>query len=82
MIFNPVRYGQEKEYAITARGTVSVSATTAKAGHRFRVTPKSVSRTVGIEFIDPDTGETVTIMGAKSGAADFVMPAADVTAST
>ena len=79
MIFNTVRGGGGKEYTITARNNINVSATKQKPGHIFQATASNF-RTTTMEFTDPDTGELVKI-GGKLGETKYVMPCADVTLS-
>lgn len=65
MIFNPTRGGgSEKEYTITARNNITVSATKLKPGHVFQAQK-------------PDTVKGTNKM--LTGDFLFVMPCADVT---
>lgn len=81
MIFNPRRGGGEKEYTITPRNNVVVSATKLKPGHVFEArSPSGHNRYPKMTFVDPDTGKSVTIQNTRS-ISDFVMPCADVTIS-
>ena len=76
MIFNPRRGGSEKEYTITAGNGITTSTTKLKPGHVFQAN-SSIQRSPKMSFKDPDTGESVTILGL-SRRSDFVMPCADV----
>lgn len=67
MIFNPVRGGgSEKEYTITARNNITVSATKLKPGHVFQAQkPDTVKGTLKMTFKDPDTKKSATIQGTN-----------------
>lgn len=76
MIFNPVRSGGGKEYTISVRNGVTVSATKLKPGRVFEANCIQ-SRSPKMRFTDPDTGKTITMAGGM-GHGYFVMPCADV----
>lgn len=80
MIFNPVRSGGGKEYTITAKNRVTTSATKLKPGYVFEATSPPAFASPKMTFVDPATGNTVTIKGTN-GTSNFVMPCADVTLS-
>jgi hypothetical protein len=77
MIFNPTRGGgSEKEYTISVRNSITVSATKLKPGRVFEA--KCIqSRSPKMRFTDPDTGKTITMAGG-TGHGYFVMPCANV----
>lgn len=80
MIFNPVRGGGGKEYTITVKNRVTTSATKLKPGYVFEATSPPASVSPKMTFVDPATGNTVTIKGSDR-TFKFVMPCADVTVS-
>lgn len=80
MIFNPVRGGGGKEYTIKATNRVTTSATKLKPGYVFEATSPPASVSPKMTFVDPSTGNTVTIK-ATNRTSNFVMPCADVTLS-
>lgn len=77
MIFNPTRSGgSEKEYTISVRNGITVSATKLKPGRVFEAECIQ-SRSPKMRFTDPDTGKKITMAGGM-GHGYFVMPCANV----